>query len=127
MNSNKPKNFDLYIETFPENVQEILQNVRDTIKKSAPTSVESISYGMPAFKLNGKPLVYFGGYKSHIGFYALPSGNEAFQKKLANYKTGKGSIQFPIDEEMPWKLIEEIVKFRKNEIEKKSPKPLKKR
>lgn len=127
MNSIKPENIDLYIETFPENVQEILQSVRDTIKKIAPTSVESISYGMPAFKLNGKPLVYFGGYKSHIGFYALPSGNEAFQKKLANYKTGKGSIKFPIDEEMPLKLIEEIVKFRKNEIEKKSPKPLKKR
>lgn len=118
MNSIKPENIDLYIETFPENVQKILQNVRDTIKKSAPTSVESISCGMPAFKLNGKPLVYFGGYKSHIGFYALPSGNKAFQKKLANYKTGKGSIQFPIDEEMPWKLIEEIVIFRKMKLKK---------
>ncbi len=77
---------------------------------------------MPAFKLNGKPLVYFGGYKNHIGFYALPSGNEAFQKELSNYKTGKGSIQFPLEKEMPWKLIEKIVKFRMEEINQKTKK-----
>ena len=120
MNSNKPKNIDLYIETFPKNVREILQMVRDTIKKSAPNSVESISYGMPAFKLNGKPLVYFGGYKNHIGFYALPSGNEAFQKELLNYKTGKGSIQFSLEKDIPWELIEDIVKFRVEEIQQKT-------
>ncbi|HET8804610.1 MAG TPA: DUF1801 domain-containing protein [Aequorivita sp.] len=120
MNSNKPENIDLYIETFPKNVREILQMVRDTIKKSAPNSVESISYGMPAFKLNGKPLVYFGGYKNHIGFYALPSGNEAFQKELLNYKTGKGSIQFSLEKDIPWELIEDIVKFRVEEIQQKT-------
>src|SRR5690606_6554852 len=117
MNS-KPQNIDLYIEMFPENVQEILQKVRDAITKNAPNAVEGISYGMPSFKINGKPLVYFGGYKNHIGFYALPSGNKAFQKKLTHYKTGKGSIQFPLNKEIPFKLMEEIVKFRKKEIEK---------
>lgn len=120
MNSKKPENIDLYIETFPENVQEILKKLRAQIIKTAPNSVESISYGLPAYKLNGKPLVYFGGFKNHIGLYALPSGNEAFQKQLSNYKTGKGSIQFPINKEMPWKLIEEIIKFRLKEIQQKT-------
>jgi uncharacterized protein YdhG (YjbR/CyaY superfamily) len=103
-------------------VQIILKKIRETVLKTTPNAIESISYGMPAFKLNGKPLVYFAAYKNHIGFYALPSGNEAFQKELANYKTGKGSIQFPLDKEMPWKLIEEIVKFRAKEIQQKSKK-----
>ncbi len=119
MNSNKPENIDLYIETFPENVQEILQKLRKVIKKISPNSEETISYGMPAFKYNGKPLVYFGGYKNHIGFYALPSGNEAFQKELLNYKTGKGSIQFSLEKDIPWELIEDIVKFRVKEIQQK--------
>lgn len=122
MNSEKHENIDLYIETFPENVQKILQKLRELIKNTVPNAEESISYGMPAFKQNGKPLVYFGGYKNHIGFYALPSGNEAFQKQLSNYKTGKGSIQFPLDKEMPWKLIEEIVKFRVKELQHKTKK-----
>ena len=122
MNSQKTDSINSYIETFPGNVQEILQELREIIKKTTPNSEESISYGMPAFKLNGKPLVYFGGYKNHIGFYALPSGNEAFQKELSNYKTGKGSIQFPLEKEMPWKLIEKIVKFRMEEINQKTKK-----
>src|SRR5690606_26350034 len=106
MNS-KTHNMYLYIEMFHENVQEILQKVRDAITKNAPNAVEGISYGMPSFKINGKPLVYFGCYKNHIGFYALPSGNEAFQKKLTHYKTGKGSIQFPLNKEIPFKRSEE--------------------
>ncbi len=122
MNSKKGDSINLYIETFPENVQETLQELREIIKKNAPNSEESMSYGMPAFKLNGKPLVYFAGYKNHIGFYALPSGNEAFQQELSYYKTGKGSIQFPLEKEMPWKLIEAIVKFRVKEINQKNKK-----
>jgi uncharacterized protein YdhG (YjbR/CyaY superfamily) len=122
MNSEKHENIDLYIEAFPENVREILQKLRELIKNTAPNTEESISYGMPAFKQNGKPLVYFGGYKNHIGFYALPSGNEAFQKQISSYKTGKGSIQFPLEKEMPWKLIEAIVTFRLKEIDHKPKK-----
>jgi len=102
---------DDYIATFPKDTQKILQQVRATVKKAAPKAEEKISYGMPAFTLNGN-LVYFAGYKNHIGFYALPSGHRAFQKELSKYKMGKGSVQFPIDKPMPLSLITQIVKFR---------------
>ena len=119
MEAKNYKNTEEYILQFPKDVQIILKKIREIVLKTTPNAIESISYGMPAFKLNGKPLVYFAAYKNHIGFYALPSGNEAFKKELLNYKTGKGSIQFPISEEMPWKLINDIVKFRTKEIEAK--------
>src|SRR5690606_18339110 len=122
METKNYKNTEEYILQFPKEVQVILKKIREIVLKNTPNAIESISYGMPAFKLLGKPLVYFAGYKNHIGFYALPSGNEAFKKQLSNYKTGKGSIQFSLDKEMPWKLIEEIVKFRAKEIQKKSKK-----
>lgn len=122
----KPKNvtnIEEYIGLFPKNTQKKLFRLYSFIKEIVPTIEETISYGMPAFKLHGKPLVYFAGYNNHIGFYALPSGNKAFQKELSNYKTGKGSIQFPMDEELPWQLIEQIVKYRIKELEinKKTP------
>lgn len=110
----KPTSTAAYIASFPKEVQAKLEQVRATIKKAAPEAEETISYGMPAFKLNG-PLVYFAAFKGHIGFYALPSGNEAFQKELAKYKMGKGSIQFPLDEPMPLALITKIVQFRVKE------------
>jgi uncharacterized protein YdhG (YjbR/CyaY superfamily) len=103
------------IATYPAAVQKIMEQVRATIKKAAPKAEESIGYGMPAYKLNGKPLVYFSGFKSHIGFYATPSGHKEFKAALAKYKQGKGSVQFPLDEPMPLKLIEKIVKFRVKE------------
>jgi uncharacterized protein YdhG (YjbR/CyaY superfamily) len=82
------------------------------ILKNAPGAVESISYGMPAYKLNGKPLVYFAAFKNHIGFYATPTGHEAFAKELSIYKQGKGSVQFPVNKPMPLKLVAEMVKFK---------------
>lgn len=100
------------IATFPASTQKLMKQVRAAIKKAAPKAEESISYGMPAYKLNGKALVYFSGYKNHIGFYATPTGHREFKAELAKYKQGKGSVQFPIDEPMPLKLIERIVKFR---------------
>lgn len=106
-----PASIDQYISSFPKDVQQILEQIRLTIRELAPDAGETISYGIPTFKLNG-PLVYFAAFKNHIGFYALPSGNEAFRKQLQKYKTGKGSIQFPLSEPMPFKLIEQIVKFR---------------
>lgn len=81
---------DQYISQFPMEVQKQLQRIRTIIKKAAPDAVELIVYGMPGYKTNGKPLVYFAGYKNHIGFYATPSGHEAFQKELSKYKQGKG-------------------------------------
>jgi len=104
-----------YISTFPKDVQELLEQVRLIIKNTAPDAEESISYGMPAYKLNSKPLVYFAGYKKHIGLYATPSGHEAFAEALSQYKKGKGSVQFPVNEPLPLDLIERIVAFRKNE------------
>lgn len=114
MASKIPAGVDEYIATFPPEVQEILEKVRATIKGAAPGAVECIAYAMPAYKLNG-PLVYFAGYKNHIGFYATPTGHEAFKKELSKYKEGKGSVQFPLDEPMPFKLIEKIVRFRVKE------------
>lgn len=111
----KPADFDDYFSLFPEDVQIILQQIRSTIKKAAPKAEEVISYNMPAFKMK-KILVYFAAYKNHIGFYALPSGNKTFQKELSKYKIGKGSIQFPLNEKIPFALIEKIVKFRIREI-----------
>lgn len=110
----KPKSVDEYISWFPENVQEILRQVRNTIKLAAPGAVEVISYSMPAYRLNGI-LVYFAAYKNHVGLYALPSGNDAFRKEISRYKTGRGSIQFPLNEPMPLSLIGEIVEFRVQE------------
>lgn len=108
---------DQYILQFPPRTQEILQQFRAVIKQHAPGAVESIAYAMPAYKLNGKPLVYFAGYEHHIGFYATPTGHEAFAHDLAGYKQGKGSVQFPLQQPMPWKLIERIVLFRVAETE----------
>lgn len=109
------KTVEDYIANFPENIQEKLNLMRKTIVENAPEAVESIAYGMPAYKLNKKPLVYFGGFAKHIGLYATPSGHEKFKKELATYKQGKGSVQFPNDQPLPIELIAEIVKFRAEE------------
>jgi uncharacterized protein YdhG (YjbR/CyaY superfamily) len=106
---------DQYILQFPEETHDILNKIRALIKEHAPDAIESIAYGMPAYKLNKKPLVYFAAYKTHIGFYATPSGHEAFQEELSKYKQGKGSVQFPLDQPIPYDLIVRMVKFRVQE------------
>lgn len=103
---------DKYIGTFPEDIQVILQKIRKIIQFHAPGAEENIAYLMPAYKTNGKPLVYFAAFKNHIGFYATPSGHSHFEKALSKYKQGKGSVQFPINKPIPFELIAEIVKFR---------------
>jgi len=111
---------DEYIETFPKDVQAILRKMRQTIRDAAPGAVEAISYQMPTFKLNGRNLVHFAAFKSHIGFYPIPSGIEAFKEELSPYKQGKGSVQFPLDRPMPYGLVERIVRYRvKENLEKK--------
>ncbi|HAQ18786.1 MAG TPA: hypothetical protein DCR40_06050 [Prolixibacteraceae bacterium] len=112
MNLNAPNTIDEYIAGFPDEIQRILNQVRSTIRQAAPEAEESISYGMPAYQLNGRPLVYFAGFKNHIGFYATPTGHSEFAKELSKYKQGKGSVQFPIDQPMPLELIAQIVEFR---------------
>ncbi|MGE5356638.1 MAG: GNAT family N-acetyltransferase [Deltaproteobacteria bacterium] len=106
---------DKYIEGFPAEVQDILGKIRVLIRENAPLAVESIAYGMPAYKTTGKPLVYFAAFKNHIGFYATPSGHEQFASELSAYKQGKGSVQFPIDKPIPYDLIKKIVIFRVKE------------
>ncbi len=113
---------DGYIATFPKEVRTILESFRKTIQKEAPEAVEAISYGMPTFKLHGKNLVHFAAWKNHIGFYATPSGNKAFQKELSKYAGAKGSVQFPLTEDMPMNLIKKIVAYRVAEVEKTAPK-----
>jgi uncharacterized protein YdhG (YjbR/CyaY superfamily) len=116
MQTKKPENINEYIGGFPNDIQEILEKIRMTIQKAAPNAKEKISYSMPAFEQNGI-VVYFAAFKNHIGLYALPTGHEAFQKELSQYKSGKGSVQFPLNKPMPFDLITKIVKFRVKENE----------
>ena len=111
MKQSTPQNVDAYISDFPEAVQERLQKLRATIKKAAPGAEELISYKMPAYKLDGV-LVYFAGYKNHIGLYATPAAHSKFEIELAAYKIGKGSVQFPLDKPMPYPLITKIVQYK---------------
>ena len=102
---------DDYIRSFPPEVQKRLKAIRQLVAKLAPDAQEQISYQMPTFYLNGN-LVHFAAFENHIGFYPTPHGIEAFQKELSKYKNGKGSVQFPLDEPLPMKLIERMVKYR---------------
>jgi uncharacterized protein YdhG (YjbR/CyaY superfamily) len=112
---------DQYISNFPDEVQEILNRIRTIIKDVVPEATESMSYGMPRYKTNKKPLVYFAGYKNHVGLYATPSAHGQFSIELSNYKQGKGSVQFPINQPIPYELIRRIVEFKKEENQKKTP------
>ncbi len=105
------RDIDRYIRTFPEPVQVILLEIRKTIQAAAPEASETIAYGIPTFKLHGN-LVHFAAHKHHIGFYPAPQGLEAFKEELSKYKGSKGTVQFPLDQPLPLKLISRIVKYR---------------
>lgn len=107
---------DQYIDQFPESTQERLRLVRTLICRLEPEAAESISYGMPAYKLKDKALVYFAGYTNHIGLYALPFTHARFAEELKGYKQGKGSVQFPHTRPLPVELIEAMVRWRADEI-----------
>ena len=111
---------DKYILRYPEDVRDILRKIRQLIKNNSPDAEELIAYGMPCYKTHKKPLVYFAAFKNHIGFYAIPSGHKQFSDELSQYKQGKGSVQFPLDQPIPYELIERIVKFRVEENESKN-------
>jgi uncharacterized protein YdhG (YjbR/CyaY superfamily) len=108
----KINSIDEYIDTFPEDVQPILKQVRRTIKAAAPQTGEKISYGIPTFTLNGKYLIYFAGWKHHISIYPIPVGDDAFNQEVAPYIAGKGTLKFTIDKPVPLKLITKIVKLK---------------
>jgi uncharacterized protein YdhG (YjbR/CyaY superfamily) len=112
----KFENIDDYINSFPKNIQNLLEILRRTIRESAPQATETINYGIPTFKQNGSNLVHFAAYKNHIGFYPTPYPIVVFKKELAPFKQAKGSIQFPIEKPIPFDLVKKIVKFRVTEI-----------
>ena len=116
----KPTDTDSYIAGFPKETQKLLQQLRATIKQAAPKAEEVISYGMPAYKQNGSPLVYFAGYAHHIGFYPTGSGIAAFSKEIEKYKHSKGAVQFPLDKALPITLIKQMVKFKVAESAEKA-------
>lgn len=105
---------DEYIDTFPDNVQVLLQELRLTIRESAPEAEETINYQIPTFRLNGN-LVHFAAYKKHIGFYPAPSGIDNFKEELSPYALSKGAVRFPIDAPIPLQLVSKIVEFRVKE------------
>lgn len=127
MEAKKFKTVNEYISAFPENTRELLEELRKTIKQTAPKAEEVISYNMPGYKQNGM-LVWFAAYKKHIGFYPSSSPIRVFKDELAGYKTSKGAIQFPIEKGIPAALVKKIVKFRiKENLEKEKEKQKKKK
>lgn len=112
MQKQLPPTVDEYITGFPPAVQTLLQQVRSAVRKAVPGTTEGISYGIPTIYLDGRHLVYFAAFKNHIGFYATPSGHEAFDKELSVYKQGKGSVQFPLGKPLPLDLIARITFHR---------------
>ena len=108
---------DRYISNYTGDARQRLEQMRTLINSEVPDAVESISYGLVGYKLHDKPLVYFGGFPKHTGFYATPNGHEMFKQDFAQYKQGKGSVQFPLDQPLPLDLIRRVVQYRKATIE----------
>ena len=117
-----PEAIDAYIATFPETTQQVMQELRAFIRRQAPDAGEKISYGMPTFTLNDSYLVYFAGYKNHIGFYPAPVNDQAFAEELSHYKTGRGSVQFPLGKPLPYDLIGRIIAFEREQNEARTRK-----
>jgi len=118
-NQTAPKNIDAYVAGFPNDVQEILQKIRRTIRKAAPDADETIKYHMPTFTLNGN-LIHFAAFKKHIGVYPVPRGDERFKDELARYDGEKSTVRFPLDQRIPFGLISRIVKFRAKQNREKA-------
>lgn len=111
-----PSNIDEFIQAQPSEQRPLLESVRHAIRTAAPGATETISYGIPTFKLNGKSLLHFGAGKHHIGLYATPDGHQAFEAELAKYKRGKGSVQFPLEQPLPLDLIRRIAEYRVKQV-----------
>lgn len=112
-----PKNVDAYIAGFPRSVQTVLRRVRNIVRKAVPEADEGISYQIPAYKLNGKPVIYFAAFKEHYSIYpSNPRLVRAFKDELAGYEMSKGTIRFPLSGHVPMKLIADIARFRAKEV-----------
>ena len=105
-----------YINAYPEDIRDILRKIRQTIRKAAPQAIETLSYRIPTFDLNGRHLVHFAAFRNHIGFFPTSSPIAVFKKELAGYKTSKGTVQFPLDKPIPYDLITTITAFRVREV-----------
>lgn len=111
---------DDYIAALDAVPRRKLRELRSIIRETAPNAEEVISYGIPAFRLNGAVLVWYAAFKEHVGFYPKASGIAAFKAELAGYKASKGAIQFPFEKPIPARLVKKIVRFRIKENEAKS-------
>ena len=111
----KPDSIDEYIAGFPKETQKVLEQVGAIIKNTAPDAEETIRYAIPTFTMNKKYLVYFAGYKNHVSLYPAPIGNASFEKEITPYRSGKGTVQFPLDKPLPIDMIKRIVKYRMKE------------
>lgn len=109
------KSIDGYLASVPEDARAILESLRKAIRAAAPDADETMAYGIPTFRTNGRNLVHFAAFRSHIGFYPTPSAMIAFRKELAPYKQSKGSVRFPMDKPIPLGIVRKIVKYRVRE------------
>lgn len=107
----KARTIDTYVEDFPDDMQKVLIKIRTTIRRIIPNAEETISYGVPAFKQNGKYIVYFAGWKHHVSVYPIPAGTKTFQKSIAPFVAGRGTVKFPLDKSIPYSLIEKIAAY----------------
>ncbi len=114
--SSKFKDVDDYIIKANPRAQGILKQLRAIVHESSPRAIESIAYGMPAYKLNGKPLIYFAAFENHIGVYATPESHKEFSEQLAHYKQGRGSVQFPLDQPIPYDLVKKMVVYKSKQL-----------
>lgn len=115
--NNKVQDVDSYLNMYQGESRKRLETIRKTVHKLAPDATEALSYGLVGYKYKGKPLVYFGGFERHTGFYATPNGHEAFKQDFAPYKQGKGSVQFPLDKPLPLELIKKVITYRIKQCE----------
>ena len=104
------------IASSPDTTGALLSRLVEAARRQLPEATEGVMYGLVGYKLNKKPLVYFGGFKNHVGFYATPNGHDAFREEFAKYKQGKGSVQFPNDQPLPVNLIKRVVVYRKEQV-----------
>ena len=116
------EDIDAYLSDLPDEAVVRLQQMRAMVLEQCPSAVEGINYGLIGYKLHGHPLVYFGGFKNHVGLYATPNGHEAFVEEFAHYKQGKGSVQFPLAQPLPVKLIERVIAYRVQTVSEELPK-----
>lgn len=114
---------DEYIDSFPEDVQAILRTVRHTIHDAVPGASEKISYQIPAITLAGKPLLYFSGWQKHISVYPIPETDEALDQELAPYRSGKGTLKFPLTKPIPYDLIGRLAALFVEQREADRPRP----